>query len=299
MDCVSLDFAVEFRHTNDAMVPFWRMDSTTAYLPGRRTTKYPFMGLPEIGNVTSCMPRLESLVGASWPEESADSIHPVYAQAYIPVVKAYTAYGKDNKGKKPFQDHPFLLSAMLGREYISTRREFSHIRQSTEENADYLMLRESLRLQLEEDPRARFEVVVSSRSIGDLLEVDTDAMARHLVGASLLVQVPRSDMVGYCNAVVDELYAPLAASHRGDLEGLRGELSTVLLCESLLAMFHDKGKDMPYSLFRDYDIMPWESGSMARERHLSLQDCARLEGGVLYVPRRRVRRIWVPLEGIG
>lgn len=298
VDCASIHLAVEFRCQRDGYSPFWRLEQVASFL-GSGTDKFPFMGLMEIGNASCTSPRLDAMVADGWPEESAQNIHPTYAQAYTPTVKAYTPAQKGMKDKKPFWAHPFLLSILLGKDYVASRKAFQGIKESTAQDADYLSFKEAVALQVEET-KARFEVAITTRLLPAILEVNLTALADNIAGSSIIVQIPTAHMVGYCNSLMDELYAPLMAAHRGDLEGKRGELSTVLLCESLLAMLPSGSlKDMPYSLFKEYGIVPMTSGSMGRAKHLSLRGCVRLEGGLLYVPRRRVRKIFVPLEGIG
>lgn len=299
VDCASVHLAVEFTCQTEGYSPFWHLDRLSTFLRGGTTQTFPFMGLTEVGNASCKSPILHALISAGWPEEAAGDIHCTYTQAYTPTVKGYTPAAKGLQERKPFWAHPFLLSMLLGKDYVADRRAFRGIRESTAGDADYLQFKEAVALQVEE-AKARFEVAVTTRRLQAVLQVDLQALTQHIMGSNLIVRVPTADMVGYCNSLVEELYAPLKAAYRGDLEGKRGELSTVLLCESLLAMLPSMStKDMPYGLLKQYDIVPMTSGSMARNRHISLRGRVRLEGGVLYVPRKRVRRIFVPLEGIG
>ena len=55
-------------------------------------------------------------------------------------------------------------------------------------------------------------------------------------------------------------------------------------------------KDMPYKVLRDYNITPIEGGVIGSHRHISLSGSATLLGDILYVPRRRVQRIFVHLR---
>lgn len=77
-----------------------------------------------------------------------------------------------------------------------------------------------------------------------------------------------------------------------------GQLSTVLLCETLLSLLPKMAvKDMPYQLLRDYKITPIESGVMATKKRLTLSGQAVLSAnGLLYVPRERVGRVFAHLR---
>lgn len=100
----------------------------------------------------------------------------------------------------------------------------------------------------------------------------------------------------YCLSLLNELIQPLKAAITGSLSG-SGQLSTVLLCETLLALLPRMSvKDMPYDLLRAFNITPIEGGVMAAKRHLSLCGHATLVGNLLHVPRRRVQRIFVHLR---
>lgn len=103
-------------------------------------------------------------------------------------------------------------------------------------------------------------------------------------------------MLGYCLGLLNELIQPLQAAVSGSLSG-SGQLSTVLLCETLLSLLPRMSvKDMPYDLLRHYNITPIEGGVIAAKRHLSLCGQATLLGGLLHVPRTRVQRIFVHLR---
>ena len=70
------------------------------------------MGLSEIGNVTSVLPSyLPSSLLAAWPSAARSDVHLTYAQAYTPFVKPLDV-------TKPFQSHPFLLTLLLGQDYV-------------------------------------------------------------------------------------------------------------------------------------------------------------------------------------
>lgn len=95
-----------------------------------------------------------------------------------------------------------------------------------------------------------------------------------------------------------ELYAPLEASYRGALEG-QGAVATLLLCESLLSLLPSMSvRDMPYTLLRKYEITPFTSGSIGRENRILLSKFARIHGGILFVPRPLVHRVFVPLGSV-
>ena len=111
-----------------------------------------------------------------------------------------------------------------------------------------------------------------------------------------VVQVPRDDVPRYALALLKELIQPLQAALNGSLEG-PGQLSTVLLCETILSLLPKMSlKDMPYKVLRDYNITPIEGGVIGSLRHITLSGSATLLGDILYVPRRRVQRIFVHLR---
>lgn len=114
------------------------------------------------------------------------------------------------------------------------------------------------------------------------------------------MQVPKVDIIDYSNSVVAELYAPLEASYRGDLDGDPNAIALLLLCETTLAAFHNvSAKDMPYKLLKSYGIAPLKSGAMARAKHLTLRHCARLSPtGILRVPRTLVDRVFLAQSAV-
>ena len=84
------------------------------------------------------------------------------------------------------------------------------MRESINGRANYLKHKEALSFHLA-NAVARFEVIVASQNFSAFLDVDLDAIARHMLNASLILQVLSDDILGDCNALVNELYAPLEA----------------------------------------------------------------------------------------
>ena len=79
-------------------------------------------------------------------------------------------------------------------------------------------------------------------------------------------------MPNYAGSLVRELATPLLAALNGLLEG-PGKISTILLCETLLGLLPKMSlKDMPYSLLRDYKVMPVEGGVIGTKRHIHLKE---------------------------
>ena len=78
------------------------------------------MCLSEIGNVASKLPHSNSLADA-WPE----TVHLTYVQAYTPLLKPMDE-------SRLFHDHPFLLTMLLGREYVRTHHKFRHLVECTD-----------------------------------------------------------------------------------------------------------------------------------------------------------------------
>ena len=114
-------------------------------------------------------------------EEDGEGVAVTYAQAYIPVFKSFG-------NCRPFHLHPFLLSFLLGREYIASKRSLRAVHDATEREVDYATLREALLLNVTGN-RARFEVAVTSRRLDSLLAFNSTRYARTVRNASLLVEV--------------------------------------------------------------------------------------------------------------
>ena len=115
-------------------------------------------------------------VSSCWP----DDVHLTYGQAYTPLSKAM-----DNK--RPFCDHPYLLSALLGREYVASTQSFRHIQECTEGMKEFRFLRESIKTMLSRT-EARMEFVATSRSLGSIFQMDTNRFGRVIKRERLLVQ---------------------------------------------------------------------------------------------------------------
>ena len=179
--CSSLHFAINFKHTDSEYSLFWSRLDTAQYIIGADTKKYPLLGLSEIGNVTSLLPHHLSSLLAAWPSSAREDINFTYVQAYTPFVKTLDVI-------KPFFSHPFLLTLLLGRDYVRRNRNFRHLVECTEGLKEYKALKEAVLLQLSQ-ATARFEVVVTSANLREALKCDIPVLAREVVGRSLLVQV--------------------------------------------------------------------------------------------------------------
>ena len=90
----------------------------------------PFFGLSEVGNVTVTKPISDMLLDP-WLPSSRDTMSLNYIQFYIKSLYSM-----------PFIDHPFLLTLMLGKEYVKNNKTFERLFLSTEKDLDYLSLKE-------------------------------------------------------------------------------------------------------------------------------------------------------------
>lgn len=55
--------------------------------------------------------------------------------------------------------------------------------------------------------------------------------------------------MGYCRQMLHELYSPLAASSRGELDGDPNAIPLILMCETVLSAFPAiSTQDMPYQV---------------------------------------------------
>lgn len=178
LECAGLHVAVNFTARDQEGALFWDVEKTGDLFRGQRVHRFPFMGLTEIGNATCSYPRWPQLLDV-WDNRG---IHVTHAQAYTPLVKAFGTY-------RPFALHPFLLSYLLGKDYVGSRREFGGVVRSTVHDLDFYMLQESLTLHLANN-RARFEVAVTSRGrLTSLLQFQPSRYARRILRRGLLVEV--------------------------------------------------------------------------------------------------------------
>lgn len=112
----------------------------------------------------------------------------------------------------------------------------------------------------------------------------------------LCMQVPRGHFAGYVHKVVAELYAPLLAAINGTLSG-PGALGTVLLCETLLSYLPTcMSKDQPHQLLRAYELVPLSV--LQCTKRLDLRKFAETREGLLYLPRPKFQKVWVPLSRV-
>ena len=121
----------------------------------------------------------EVWVLAAWP--GGAGINLTYVQAYTPFVKPLDVL-------RPFQSHPFLLTLLLGQEYVRNDNKFRHLVDRTEGLKDYKALKEAVLLQLSR-ASARFEVAVTSPTLRGALRCNISVLAREVIGRSLLIQV--------------------------------------------------------------------------------------------------------------
>lgn len=89
---------------------------------------------------------------------------------------------------RPFKEHPYLVSLLLGRDFIKSNKHFAYVLEATEGMRDYHQLKESILLQLSR-PKARFELVATSRSLRDVLSVSLNRLADQVRAQSVFVQV--------------------------------------------------------------------------------------------------------------
>ncbi len=171
--------AVNFSHTYPGYSVFWDREKTAVYLRGKKVAKYPLMGLGEIGNITSKLPRSARLLSA-WPRAARNDVDLAYIQAYTPLTNAMET-------TRPFADHPFLLSYLLGRDYIHTHKEFAFVEECLK-GREYRGMQEAMMLQLRRSS-GRFELVVTSRNLFSLFSCNLNHLAHCVSQESLLVQV--------------------------------------------------------------------------------------------------------------
>lgn len=172
----SIHIAINFSHSSPAFSTFWNIRSQTDFYKGKDVKKYPFFGLAEIGNVTVKNPSCSFFLNAWQP--GSPSL--VYVQFYTPFTKLFTS--------KPFENHPFLFTLMLGKEYVQGNPTFKRFYESTEKNFDYLSLVEAIILHLTK-ATSRCEVVLTSGRVDEVLHVNLVKLAGIVKRASLLVQV--------------------------------------------------------------------------------------------------------------
>ena len=175
----SLHVAATFQHRSQHLSLFWDLRKQTCLYSGRDVKKYPFFGFSEVGNVTVKTPDSREFAKA-WPLSCRSDIKLTYVQYYTPFTKPFS--------KVPFQDHPFLLTLLLGKDYVHNNALFRQLCDSTEREADFLSLKESIILHLFR-ARARCEIVVSSHRLSSLCKIDLGAFAELVTRWSLLVQV--------------------------------------------------------------------------------------------------------------
>ena len=176
IEIASIHYAINLTHVDPNHSVFWGTERTSAYLSGARTQKHPIFGLYQIANITSAMPR--NLTHLILP---TDDTTITYAQAYTPFTKGLC-------GQRPFIDHPFLLTYILGKEYIEAAPHMHQLYESTILDRDYSQIRESIIFNLYNSV-ARIEVVLSSHSVLDLLNFRYQSLVDGVADNLLLIQV--------------------------------------------------------------------------------------------------------------
>ncbi len=109
--------AMNFEHNDSNFVPLWDRKQTGAFL-GRHKS-YPLLGLGEVGNITTVSPNIHFCDDVSVP----------YAQAYTPFVKPFDG--------NIYEEHPYLLTHLLGAEYIRSTPKFRHLVECTDNLKEY------------------------------------------------------------------------------------------------------------------------------------------------------------------
>ena len=180
----SIHIATTYTHTSTRFSTFWNLRKPTGYYIGKDVKKYPPFGLFEVGNVTVKNPTHTGLLSNAWHPQVRQNIRLTYSQFYTPLNKSFSS--------KPFQDHPFLLTLLLGKEYVQHTPAFRSFFNSTERDSDYLSLKEFILLHLGR-AHSRCEFVFTSQNIRELLSVDLNRLAGSIKSASLLIQVSFTD----------------------------------------------------------------------------------------------------------
>lgn len=175
----SMHIATTFSHPSTHFSTFWNLRKQTDLYTGHDVKRYPLLGLWEVGNVTVTNPTSSTLLNP-WPSHIRQNVHLTYVQFYTPFTKSFSC--------KPFVDHPFLLTLMLGKEYVAHSPTFERFFNSTEKDSDYLSLKEAILLHLSK-ATSRCELVVTGQDVRELLSVDLHQLAGVIRRASLLVQV--------------------------------------------------------------------------------------------------------------
>ena len=83
--CIHL--ALNFSHNDARYSIFWGSNTTTSYLRGMSTRKYPFLGLNDVSNITSTFPAGVHLYQALARRDRTVTRY-TYSQAYTPMTKA-------------------------------------------------------------------------------------------------------------------------------------------------------------------------------------------------------------------
>ncbi len=132
----SVHMALTFSHTNQSYSVLWDGSLTGDFLRGTSLKKYPVWGLYELQNLTVNYPR-DHLFRDVLPRSHRDDIAITYAQAYVPFVKPLDA-------RTPHERQPFLLSHILGKEFVARSPQFRGIHEATTTMAEEAALKEAI-----------------------------------------------------------------------------------------------------------------------------------------------------------
>ena len=183
VDSSCIHIATTFTHTSPNFSIFWNLLSPTSLYTGQDVKKYPFFGLSQVGNVTVKTPTNSAPFFTAWHPTAQQCSRITYVQFYSPLTKSFSS--------KPFEDHPFLLTLMLGRDYVRSNSTFRKVWLAAEMDGDFTALREAIQLHL--DPAsARCEVVITGSDLAELVRVDLSQLAENIKNAGLLLQVNNS-----------------------------------------------------------------------------------------------------------
>lgn len=150
--CIHL--ALNFSHNDARYSIFWGSNTTTSYLRGMSTRKYPFLGLNDVSNITSTFPAGVHLYQALARRDRTVTRY-TYSQAYTPMTKALDP--------SAFKERPFLLALLLGKDYVKEQTYFAHIYNSTAKLLEYQQIQEAIEMNLTKS-EARLEFVLCAPS---------------------------------------------------------------------------------------------------------------------------------------
>ena len=179
----SLHHGLNFTHRDSRFTVFWQTWPTFDFLRGQNTRKYPVLGLEEISNVTSTSPRDSDLL-AALNRRDRDAVHITYAQAYTPFTKPLET-------STPLSNQPFLLSLLLGKDFIFRQPNLLRVYNSTHNLYELLQLIEAAFLHLSK-AEGWLQLVLCSPRIGAIFSFDSRTISNSVSSRNLLLQVSPS-----------------------------------------------------------------------------------------------------------